>query len=317
MTERPFLLSACCWWGLCLFFNALSVASASAAEESRFRRTVAYLQQAPSQEQGEFAFTALTELARAHAREAALAREELQLRGRDEKLRGWSIAVDQYAKQLLLLRDNIVPDFPPEFSLNENKPLMLVLGDRSIILSHPRTDQQSAFEHSILFEFCSRHDCDRFTAANIEQKPIPLSTSRVRPSWTFSGQGPLCAYRGIEVQFSSTSHMPVARMICEQFLQEVMTLDNELAWQRRHAVIVEWDSFSIAATPGQPQHMVRLNSLGDTILTSLPVLHSSAGLLQELKPWLRNRESAEGSGVSTPVKLQAVDYGWDRRQVEK
>ena len=278
---------------------------------------VSYLQQAPPEERGDFAFTGLTELAQAHAREAALAREELQQHGRNEKLLGWSRAVDHYAAELLLLREGLQSGFPPGMSMEDNKPLTLLLAGRSIILSHPRTDQQSAFEHSILFEFCARHDCNHFVVADVERQPIPLSSGKVRPAWVFSAQGPLCSYRGIEIQFSDTSQMAMSRMICEQFLQEVMTLDNELAWQRRHAVVVEWDTLSIAATPGQPEHMVRLNSLGDTVLSSLPVLFRSKGLLQQIKPWLRNRESGEGEGGDLHVALSAEDYGWERLEVNK
>ena len=316
MADRTFSL-ATCLCGLCLFAYMPAVVSDPAGGESRFRRTVSYLQQAPPEERWDFAFTGLTELAQAHAREAALAREELKQHGRDAKLLGWSIAVDQYASELLLLREDLLPGFPPGMSMEDSKPLTLLLGDRSIILSHPRPDQQSAFEHSILFEFCARHDCNRFTAAGIERKPIPLSSGKVRPAWIFSAQGPLCSYRGIEIQFSNTSQMAMSRLICEQFLQEVMTLDNELAWQRRHAVIVEWDYLTIAATPGQPEHMVRLNSLGDTVLSSLPVIYGSAGLLQQIKPWLRDRESEEGEGSGVRVELKAGHYGWEGLEVEK
>jgi hypothetical protein len=303
--------------GLCLAACIPAVLSDPAGGQSRFHRTVAYLQRAPPEEQNDFAFTALTVLAQAHAREAALAREEMQVNGKDGKLLGWSVAVDQYASQLLVMREDLLPGFPAGLSLENGKPLTLVLGERSVILSHPRSDQQSAFEQSILFEFCTRHDCELYTAADIERRAIPISSGRVRPEWIFSVQGPVCTYRGIQVQFTTTGQMARSRQICEQFLQEVMMLDNELAWQRRHAVIVEWDYLTIAATPGQPEHMVRLNTLGDTVLSSLPVLYASAELLQQIKPWLRDRESEEGEGGDVRVELKAAHYGWERPEVEK
>lgn len=289
--------------------------SEPAEGESRFRRTVAHLQAAPPSVQSQFAFTALTVLAQAHAREAALAREELQLNGKDGKLLGWSIAVDQYARQLLVMRDDMEPDIPPGLSLGAGGPLTLVLGERSIILSHPRTDQQSAFEQSILYEFCTRHDCDLYTAADIERQAIPVSSGRVRPDWIFSPQGPVCSYQGIQVQFTNTGKMAMSRLLCEQFLQEVMLLSNELAWQRRHAVIVEWEYLAIAATPGQPEHMISLNSLGDSVLASTPMLYSAgAALLEKIKPWLLDRE---GDGGNLLLLLIAQDYGWEDRAEEK
>ncbi len=298
-------------FSLCLAVYIPAVISGPVGGESRFHRTVAYLQGAPPEEQNAFAFTALTVLAQAHAREAALAREEMQVNGKDAKLLGWSVAVDQYASQLLVMREDLLLGFPAGLSLESSKPLTLVLGERSVILSHPRSDQQSALEQSILFEFCTRHDCDLYTAADIEQQAIPVSSGRVRPDWIFSVQGPVCTYRGIQVQFTTTGQMARSRLICEQFLQEVMMLDNELAWQRRHAVIVEWEHVAIAATPGQPEHVVRLNSLGDTVLISLPVLYGSAGLLEDIQPWLRDRESEEDEGGNIHVELKAAHYGWE------
>lgn len=306
------IIFCCC---LSLLIGSSAAVSETVKGESRFHRTVAHLQAAPPEVQSQFAFTALTVLAQAHAREAALAREELQLNGKDRKLLGWSIAVDQYANQLLVMREDLEPAIPPGLSLQASGPLTLVLGERSIILSHPRSDQQSAFEQSILFEFCTRYDCDLHAATDIEREAIPVSYGRVRPDWIFSAQGPVCSYQGIQVQFTNAAQMAMSRSLCEQFLQEMMLLNNELAWQRRHAVIVEWEHLAIAATPGQPEHMIRLNSLGDSVLASTPVLYSAGtGLLEKIKPWLRARE---GDGGSLLLLLIAQDYGWEGRAEEK
>lgn len=300
-----------CFCGLSLCVSTSAAVSEPVESGSRFHRTVAHLQAGPHELQSQFAFTALTVLAQAHAREAALAREELQRNGKDGKLLGWSIAVDQYASQLLVMREDLESGIPPGLTLQADGPLTLVFGERSIILNHPRSDQQSAFEQSILFEFCARHDCDLYTGTDLERQAIPVSSGRVRPDWTFTEQGPVCSFRGIQVQFTNTGQMAMSRLLCAQFLQEVMMLSNELAWQRRHAVNVEWEHLTIAATPGQPEHMISLNSLGDSVLASTPVLYSAgAGLLEKIRPWLRDGDSDSGS---LRLLLIAQDYGWEGR----
>ena len=282
-------------------------ASAAAGAESRFRRTVGHLQGASVTEQMDFAAIALTFLAQAHAKEAALAREELRSNTSNNKLLGWSASVDQYVRQLLVIREDFLPAFSPDLIMEHDRPLTLRFGDMSVIFVHPRPGQQSAFEQAILLQFCAQHDCEAFAAAGTEREAIPVSSARVRPEWVFSARGPVCSYLGIELQFSHTRQLALLRRICEEFLQEVMLLDTEIAWQRRHAVSIDWDQIKITATPGQQEHMIRLNALGDTILAPVPVIYGSSGLLEEIKPWLRQRRLGE-TGASLVIKAER--YGW-------
>ena len=76
---------------------------------SRFDRTIRYLQDSPPEERAGFAVAALTELTAVYMAEAGLARSEASdLQGESPaKLLGWSLAVDQYASQLLLVLDDV------------------------------------------------------------------------------------------------------------------------------------------------------------------------------------------------------------------
>ena len=85
-------------------------------------------------------------------------------------------------------------------------------------------------------------------------------------------------------------------------------LAHEIAWQRRHAVAVQWHDLSLSAVPGRPQHTLRLNRAGDTLLLSLPVLHGSPGLLEAIVPWLRR---AAPDNDAPRVMLRASDYDWE------
>ena len=299
-------------WGWLALLSAASAWSQSEAEvaetASRFERTVAALQGAPEELRADFAGIALLELSEACVAEADLARSEVERQGGNAKLSGWARAVDQYAGRLMLLLDDLDAGFPVSLSQPRRATVGVSVADRMVILSHPRADQQAGFEQRILQDFCSRHDCGALTAAVDPPQPIPVSAGAVRPDWTFTGDGPLCRYQGIELRFSSADNLGRSRDICARLLQEALTLGNEIAWQRRHGVAVEWGVLETRPTPGRPEHLVVLNRAGDSILATLPLVHSSPGLLRDLLPWLRNRFSGE---PQMTLRLQAGRYGWE------
>lgn len=281
---------------------------AKAAGDSRFQRTVVYMREATPGLRADFADTALRHLSVAYTLEAELAREEAGMPGGDRTLLAWSVAVEQYASALPLLLEDIELGFPVELSVaREESPGVAVAG-RTVILSHPRPDQQSVFEGAVLADFCARHDCEQFTPGTDSPQPIPVTTTLVKPDWSFTEKGPICAYRGIEVRFSGNRELARHRMICEQFLQEVMTLIDELAWQRRHAVKIDWDGLVIKLTPHRPEHRVQLNANGESILLAVPLLYGSPGLLQDITGWLRLRLDGDQSAT---LQIEAVQYGWE------
>jgi hypothetical protein len=55
--------------------------------------------------------------------------------------------------------------------------------------------------------------------------------------------------------------------------------------------------------------VVHLNSAGDSVLVTIPVLYRSSGLLKDILPWMQQRLD----GAQDPViKLEAARYGWDK-----
>ena len=306
---RPGLAILMC----CLALRSLAAdgpapADIAAASGSRFQRTVSALHSASDGQRADFAGTALVALTEVYAAEADLARNEARRDEIDPKLMGWSLAVDQYANQLLLVMEDIEQGYPVTISSAREETVSISVAGRVVILSHPRAAQQAAFEQRVLLDFCVRTDCEAFTAADREPEPIPVSAGQVRPDWAFTQSGPVCTHKGIVLGFSAGGDLPHARDICERLLQEALTLGNEIAWQRRHGVSVDWDSLSFRPTPRRPQHQVLLNEAGDSILATLPLINGSGDLLQDLVPWLRNRFSGE---PSVTLRLQAAHYGWD------
>jgi len=276
---------------------------------SRFYRTVLSLTEAPPQQQADFASAALSLLAEVYMAEADLAQAEAEegAGAARAKLLGWSFAVNQYANQIILVLEDIEQGFPVALSAAREGAVSVTVASRALILGHPRADQQAVFEQQILSDFCARNDCKSMTAQASAPEPIPVSAARFKPAWAFTESGPVCSHDGIELRFGKVAQLGALRGVCEQMLLEATVLATEIAWQRRHGVTVDWDLLLISATPQRPEHLVRLNAAGDTILVTLPLLYGSPGLIDDLKPWLHYR--ADGT---EPVNLllDAASYGW-------
>jgi hypothetical protein len=301
-----------------LWLCAVAAAMAQVQEEgapdqqSRFQRTVAYLQHAPAEEQADFAAAALAELVTVYMAEADLARagSAQQDGSARARLLGWSVAVDQYANQLLLVLDDVEQGFPVSLRPVQQGPAIVTVAGRVVILGHPRADQQGGFEQRVLTYFCSSHDCGRMTAvspATGKPEPIPATVVRVHPLWTFTASGPVCSNDGLELSFPTSRDLGNLRSICEEFVQEVAALATEIAAQRRLGVAIDWDHIAVTATPGRPEHLVRLNAAGDSVLVTMPLLYGSPNLLADIKSWL----AARVRGEQVPaLRLDAGDYGW-------
>ena len=276
--------------------------------QSRYHRTAQYVQGASPQLRGEFATIALTNLADTYIAEAEIARGEARSSGSHANLRGWSLAVNHFAHQIPFLLEDIELGLPVSFFMAGGNSLAVSVADRTVILSSPRLNRQNLFEQAILEEFCSRNSCQQFVSQDAVTEPIPVSSVYVRPDWKFTTQGAICSYEGITVHFQRQQNLTKARLICEQFLQEVMILTNEIAWQSGLAVPIEWNELEIQQAPRRPEHIIKLNRLGDTIVASIPLIYGSPKLLGHIVPWVRKwlvdpQEAA--------IELDAETYGWE------
>ncbi|MEP1594270.1 MAG: hypothetical protein ABJK20_06845, partial [Halieaceae bacterium] len=189
-------------------------------------------------------------------------------------------------------------------------PPRLVVGGRSVILNHPREDQQLVYEQTVLTEFCRLRDCEQLLPADAAAAPIPMSAPTVAPDWRFTASGPVCSGSGISIQFPVSAELPRIKPLCQQLMQELSVLRNDIRWQQRHGVAIDWDTIAISSTTQRPEHIVMLNPVGDTTLISLPLLHSSPGLLAAVTPWLAT--SPQDEQVQA-LELVAEDYGWSSR----
>ncbi|MDO8862607.1 hypothetical protein Q6D67_12930 [Haliea sp. E1-2-M8] len=287
---------------------------ATAADMSRFQRLVVSLGQAEPAIRGRFARIALLEMAEIHLAEAGLARNQTAQDAEPERLLGWARAVEAYAGQLLRLHEDVEQGAPVLLLPGLVGDTAILVGERSIIISHPRRDQQQALEQAILHVFCGRENCLQLLAARVELAPEPIleSPSSRPPSWSFTRSGPVCEQSGLQIQFPAAAgpgagNLAQYRSLCRQLFAELQLLVAALRSQLRQGVVPEWGALAISATPHRPEHSIRLNSAGDSLLLAVPLLHSTPGLLGHILAWLR--PLAE-SGVAPGLVLQARDLGW-------
>lgn len=298
-----------------LLWNAIAVTAAEAqvavaeagTPQSRFQRTVGYLHGASAELRVEFASMALVKLGAAYAREAQLAREEANAGDGNTMLKAWSLAVDRYARQMPLLLEDVELGLPVDLVLGHDQIPAISVADRTVILSHPRPSQQSVFELEILAEFCARYSCESFMTGGSDSRPIAVSRRHVKPDWNFTEQRWSCSYKGVSVKFGIEGNLSNARLICQQFMQELAALADEFAWQQRHAVPIQWERLVIEATPHRPEHMVRLNEIGDSVLVAIPLLYSNPGLIGKITPWIKGRLAHQEQVI---IVLNADSLGW-------
>ncbi|PLW68347.1 hypothetical protein [Pseudohalioglobus lutimaris] len=297
------LQSRTCLWLLLLVVSPIW----AEVPESRYERTVVALQTAEPTVRKRFARIALFELAGIYLAEADLARAEAEASAKSRRLIAWSQAVSRYADGLFLLLEEIEQGATVSLRLNDKEVPSIAVDNRTIMLAHPRRDQQAAYEQGVLAEFCTHSICRELIAQD-EQKPIPVSQNTVAPDWVFSKAGLRCDYRGLQISFRPGGQMAAQKALCTQLMEEAEMLATEIAWQQRHSVAINWDGMLIKSTPGKTAHLVTINDAGDSLLLSLPLMHSAPDLLRQVTPWLQNRFLPDGQ---VTLELDAADLGWE------
>ena len=285
-----------------------TVFALAAGGESRFGKVTLALQNDHSDMAEVFAQSALTNLLEVYLAEADLARREQQQLAGEQKLAAWAVAVEQYSYQLNTMLEQIAAHSSVQIRSTSDSLAGVAVAGRYVILSHPRADQQAAFEQRIVSEFCARKNCDSLFSQVAAPNPVPVSAPVFTPDWSFGAAGPVCSSRAIQIQFASSGKLANSRSLCRQFFQEISSLATEIRWQGRQGVAVAWQHIAIRQTPHTPEHIVTLTLSGDVTLLPLPLLYSSKGLLVSLVPWLK----AQAGGLAHPaLLLDAEDYSWN------
>jgi len=286
----------------------------STTTPSRYTQTLRALQTADQGQQREFASSAIDALVEVYYAEADLALREASDNEEDGKdRRSWALSVESYTQLLLAARNSIAEGHDVRlFPGVGGEAGMIVAGDYRVMLSHPRGDQQAAYEQQVLNTFCRKTDCQALVPAPRVTAPLPPLPEPVAIQWSFSRDGMNCRYQGVNLLFSRQSDAQRARPLCEQIYSELAALEEELRWQLWRGVSIEWSQLEIQRRIGQTGHSVRLNAAGDVLLLRLPVLAANGQLFKALQTWLRDSVADTEEGFQ--LTLRAADYGLEVAQ---
>jgi hypothetical protein len=272
---------------------------------SRFVRTIVYLQGAAPEPRALFARVALEELSAAHAMEVEIAVEEAQKPGGDRALLAWASSVDSYGRQFAVLLEDLDIGFPVYLSISAGMPVALTIADRTVILTHPRVSGQAAYEQSVLVDFCSQLSCEQMTPDTSGGEPLRVFSKNVRPSWGFTVDGPVCSHSGVNLIFPKGVGLAGARGLCKAIFEEVESLANQIVWQVRHAVSVDWEKLVVHRIPGGTNHRVQLNPAGDSVLAALPILYGDPLIFRAFVPWFTAKAKGE-KGPQIDIEVATI-----------
>ncbi|TXS89294.1 hypothetical protein FV139_20375 [Parahaliea maris] len=255
-----------------------------------------------------FANSALEALVEVYYAEADLALREAEDEEDGKDRRSWALSVESYTQLLLAARNSVTAgEVVRLFSGVGGEAAMVVAGEHRVMLSHPRGDQQAAYEQQVLNTFCRSADCeDLLPTPLVTDAPAPPPPVPVQIQWSFNQDGMNCQYQGISLVFTRHNEPRRARSLCEQLYSELASLAEELRWKIWRGVSIEWARLDIQRRIGQTGHSVRLNSAGDVLLLRLPVLAANGPLFKATQGWLRNTVADTEDGFQ--LTLKAADY---------
>ncbi|MFV0478706.1 MAG: hypothetical protein ACK5ME_12860 [Parahaliea sp.] len=278
---------------------------AKESQRSRFDQLVTALQGAALEDKADFAHDALAELYALYSAESDLARSEERVSKKGSGLRQWATSVDSFSQRLMHAAEQVDAGAWVDISYRHTGvQLWLPELDLRILLEHPRQSQQAAYERAVLASFCRAYRCDRLLLAGSdrgEQKTHERSSGISPPPvvmvWTFSAGGPSCQANGLELKFAASQNADNVREPCRQLHREMSAVLQELRWQQRRGVQIEWTELAIepASSSG---HVIKLNHYGDAALIDAPLIADSTGLLTIISDWLQSRVNSDTGRAS-------------------
>jgi len=275
-------------------------------EVSLFVRTVVQLKTQPVENTSVFASIALSQLAEAYYNEVDLVYNADQ--DATKKQYRWARAVESFANELVRLNDRIIQGGVSEIKLLPLTEPVIHVDNYFVTLTHPRPDQQAAFEHAILAEYCAQMNCDVVSASVADATSAKAESTKdiAELNWQFAADGANCSYRGLRLKFGREVDFKTVRTRCTVLINEVTKLSSALRWQQQHNVVIEWPKITVSSMQQRNEHSITLNSFGDATVAEVPLLNGSPDLLQAVLPWLR----ANLNGDALSADINATHYRW-------
>jgi hypothetical protein len=201
------------------------------------------LKDAPGPVRADLAYAAISELAAAFALESRLARQEMRHQPGQRKLRRWAVAVENLASELDELAQTVTTQSSVHTGFGPGNSLYLIVDDKPVVISGPRTDDQADLEKRIVSRFCSLHPCKQLIPMPRPSDAEPVvSTRATKTHWSFSEDaGPICSTDdGLVFQFDNTSDLRRKREACARVVAELHLLAAEIIQRKKKGTRVNW-----------------------------------------------------------------------------
>jgi len=267
---------------------------------SEFNQLAKAVSDAPTPVRVGFAVAAVSEMVTAHRNEADRARRDARDNMAGRSPVRWALAVDAYAADLTAIVNSVTSDTPIEIEIGPADSVALNIDGRPVMVSFPKTRQQTVFEQRVIERFCNIYRCEELIA-EYHRSDLSPRFKTAAPLWSFSElAGPVCATDdGLEFQFQDTVNLSQKRKACGQIVAELNTLAGIIAKNLSGGVGIDWNRLAIRPLAGEDQHLVELDGRGGAIRMPLPALAATTQLFILVRPWLAAK--VKGSGVRQVV----------------
>lgn len=273
-------------------------ARGAAADPPLLVHVAMVVRESPLPMRRDFAWLAMTEMARMYTQEADRARRETRRTSRARDTGRWATSVDDFAARMKAMADSITSATAVEIIIGADRSINLYVAGEPVIVTGVFGGQQAVYEQRVIEQFCVLYLCERLLAELDLPEPDAVVLAQKRSAdaayWSFSQHaGPVCMTDdGLEFQFRKMSEMKEKRAACSQIVAELYDLVAALAREHDRGSRVEWGALEIIPIAGNQRHRVVLNT-GDDIRLSLPGLASSKELFRAVRPWLAARAGGQ------------------------
>jgi hypothetical protein len=214
--------------------------------------------------------------------------------------------VENLASELDELAQTVTTQSTVHIGFGPGNSLYLIVDDKPVVISGPRTEDQADLEKRIVSRFCSLHPCKQLIPMPGPSAAEPVvSTPATTTRWSFSeGAGPICSTDdGLVFQFDNASDLRRKREACARVVAELHLLAAEIIERKKIGARVNWKAIKIVTLPLGVSHEIQLNNDGDALNLYVPALAAAPDLFMLLRPWL----AANVSGVHHRVMISDAE----------
>jgi hypothetical protein len=277
---------------------ARGVASGLPAKQPLLIQIAMVIEDSPLPMRRDFAWLAITEMAKMYSEEADRARDETRHTTRARDAGQWAVSVDKYAEKMKARSNSMTPASAVEVIIGPDKSINLYVDGELVIVTGAFGGQQQTYEQRVIEQFCVLYLCERLLADfDLSESSTSVITKKRTANaayWSFSQYaGPVCMTdNGLEFQFRDTSRIKQKRSACRQIVSELYDLVEVLVRKHSQGIAVDWSGLVIKPIAAGEGHQLMLNS-SDNIYLSLPGLAASKDLFRLVRPWLAARVKGE------------------------